>query len=177
MIHRALHCSIPVELTADRRIAGRVKRLAATSAVALGLIWVLAVTTLETPMAVDAALAAGWIMMPAFLVSSLWRPSFRYWLIVPSTLVGLGLVAVSLGWLPKDPAAAAGWLLMTVGVLLGGVMGLWLWFRVLPVPATLDDPFSAGRWALIALHIALITMGLALAIAALVSDPALPGSS
>lgn len=177
MIHGALHRSVPVELTADRRIALRVKRLAATSAVALGLIWLLAVTTLEAPVPVDTALAAGWIMMPAVLVASLWRPSFRYWLVVPSTLVGFGLVAISLGWLPEDPAAAAGWLLITVGVLLGGVMGLWLWFRVVPVPATLDDPFAAGRWALIALHVALITTGLALAITALMSGAALAGSS
>ena len=177
MIHEALHRSIPVELTADPRIARRVQRLAATSAVALGLIWVLAVTTLEAPVPVDAALAAGWIMMPAVLVASLGRPSFRYWLIIPSTLVGFALVAISLGWLPGDPAAAAGWLLMTVGVLLGGVMGLWLWFRVVPVPTTLEDPFSAGRWALIALHVALITTGLALAIAALVSTLALTDST
>ncbi len=175
MIHEALQRSVPVELTADRGIARRVKRLAATSAVALGLIWLLAVTTLEAPVLVDAVLAAGWIMMPTVLAASLRRPSLRYWLIVPSTLVGVGLVAVSLGWLPEDPAAAAGWLLMTVGVLLGGVMGLWLWFRVVPVPASLDDPFAAGRWALIVLHVALITTGLGLAIAALVSDAALPG--
>ena len=60
MIHEALHRPIPVELTADRRITRRVKRLAATSSVALGLIWALAVTTLEAPAPVDAALAAGW---------------------------------------------------------------------------------------------------------------------
>jgi hypothetical protein len=177
VIHEALHRSIPVELTADRRITRRVKRLAATSAVALGLIWVLAVTTLEAPAPVDAALAAGWIMMPAVLVASLWRPFIRYWLIVPSTLVGLGLVAISLGWLPENPAAAAGWLSMTVGVLLGGVLGLWFWFRVVPVPATLDDPFSVGRWALIGLHVALITTGLALASTALVATLALTGLS
>lgn len=177
MIHEALHRSIPVELTADRRITGRVRRLAATSAVALGLIWVLAVTTLEAPAAVDAALAAGWILMPAVLVASLWRPSIRYWLTVPSTLVGFGLVAISVRWLPEDPVAAAGWLLMTVGVLLGGAMGLWFWFRVVPVPTALDDPLSGGRWALIALHVACIVAGLALAIVAVVSTRALTGSS
>ena len=107
--------------------------------------------------------------MPTVLVASLWRPLIRYWLVVPSTLVSLGLVATSLGWLPENPVAAAGWLLMTVGVLLGGVMGLWFWFRVVPVPAMFDGPYSAGRWAVIALHVALITTGLALAIAALVS--------
>ena len=177
MIHQALHRTIPVELTADRRITRRVKRLAATSAVALGLIWLLAVATLEAPPAIDAALAAGWLTMPAVLVASLWRPLIRYGLIIPSTLVGFGLVAIAVGWLPDDPAAATGWLLMTVGVLLGGVMGLWFWFRVVPVPATLDDPLSVGRWALIALHVALITTGLALALAALVSTLALTGAA
>ena len=34
-------------------------------------------------------------------------------------------------------------------------------------PATLDDPYSAGRWALIALHVGLIATGLVLVIAAL----------
>jgi len=177
VIHEALHRSIPVELTADRRITRRVKRLAATSAVALGLIWFLAVTTLEAPVPIDAALAAGWILMPAVLVTSLWRPSMRYGLIVPATLVGSGLAAISLGWLPEDPIASTGWLLMTVGVLLGGVMGLWLWFRVVPVPATLDDPVSARRWALIVLHVGLITTGLALAFATLVSTVDLTGPS
>ena len=167
MIHAALHRPVPVELTADRRITRRVKRLAATSAVALGLIWGLAVTTLEAPVPVDIALALGWITMPSVLLASLWRPLIRYWLIVPSTLVGGGLVATSLAWLPEDQVAAAGWLLMTAGVLLGGVMGLWFWFRVGPVPTTLDDPSSAGRWALIALHVTLIVAGLALATTAL----------
>ena len=52
---------------------------------------------------------------------------------------------------------------MTAGVLLGGFMGLWFWFRVAPVPAGLDDPTARGRWSLIALHVALIVLGLALA--------------
>ena len=58
MIHEALHRPVPVELTDDRRIRRRVKRLAAVSAVALGLIWALAPATLEAPAAVDAALLA-----------------------------------------------------------------------------------------------------------------------
>ena len=177
MIHEALGRSIPVELTPDRRITRRVRRLAATSALALGLIWALAVATLEAPVPVDAVLAAGWITMPTVLLASLSRPSFRYLLIVPSTLVGLGLAAISLGWLPEAPAAAAGWSLMTVGVLLGGVMGLWFWFRVVPVPTTLDDPVSTGRRALIALHVTIIATGLALVIVALPSTPAPTGSS
>ena len=48
------------------------------------------------------------------------------------------------------------------GILLGSVLGLWFWYRVLPVPAALDDPFSPGRWTLIGIHIALIVLGLML---------------
>ena len=109
MIHQALHRSIPVELTDDLRIRRRVKRLAATSAVALGLIWVLALTTLDTPLLIEVALLAGWILMPAVLLVGLRRPSTRYWLVVPSTLVSLSLLAIAIGWLPADSTAAAGW--------------------------------------------------------------------
>ena len=175
MIHAALHRPTPVELTADRRVTGRVKRLAATSAVALGLIWGLSVATLEAPVPIDAALAIGWFAMPVILVASLRRPPLRYWLVVPSTLVGGGLLAISASWLPEDRTAAAGWLLMTAGVLLGGVMGLWFWFRVVPVPTTLDDPHSGGRWALIALHVGFITSGLVLVIGTLVRTRVLSG--
>jgi hypothetical protein len=70
--------------------------------------------------------------------------------------------AFCLEWLPTDRVAAAGWLLMTGGVALGGGLGLWLWYRLLPVPASLDDPFSCGRWALVALHVGLIVAGYAI---------------
>ncbi len=169
MIHEVLQRPIPVELTADRRITRRVKRLAATSAVALGLIWGLAVTTLEAPPVIDVVLAAGWLLMPTVLVASLVRPYVRYGLVLPSGLVSVGLLVIAVNWLPADPLAAAGWLLMTAGVLMGGLMGLWFWFRVVPVPAGLDDPTSPGRWSLIALHVTLIVLGLALAALPLVS--------
>ena len=138
------------------------------SAVALGLIALLVITTLKASILVGAALAVGWILIPVTLVASLWRPSVRYGLVVPSALVSVGLVAVCVLWLPGGSVAATGWLLMTAGVLLGGAMGLWLWFRVLPVPAVLDDPVSAGRWALIALHVAPVVAGLVLVVAAAV---------
>jgi hypothetical protein len=166
VIHQTLGRPIPVELTGDPRITRRVKRLATTSAVVLGLIWALAVTTLETPLLIEVVLAVGWVLMPAVLMVGLRRPSMRYWLIVPSTLVSLGLLAISIAWAPDDPTAAVGWRLMTVGVLLGGVMGAWFWFRVVPVPTTLDDPSAAGRWAFITLHVALITLGLLMVIVA-----------
>lgn len=153
----------PVELSDDARFAARVRRLAATAAVALGLIWALAVTTLEAPPLIGVALAAGWASMPAILLASLSRPRLRYALVAPSTLVGLGLLAISLAWLPASPMAAIGWLIVTAGVLMGGLMGLWFWFRLLPVPEALDDPFSPGRLALIGLHVGLIVTGLLLA--------------
>jgi len=152
-----------VELTRDPRFARRVRRLAGVSAAALGLVWWLAAMTLEAPAAVDAALVVGWLLMPLTLVASLARPRFRYGLVLPASLVSIGLLAVCIGWLPDDRLAAAGWLLMTAGVAVGGGLGLWLWYRLLPVPARLDDPFSAGRWVLIGVHVALVVAGFALA--------------
>ena len=154
---------LPVELSADRRFAGRVRRLAATAVVALGLIWALAVTTLEAPPIVGVALAAGWASMPTILIASLARPRLRYALVIPSTLVGTALLAISVAWLPLNAIAATGWLLMTAGILLGGLLGLWFWFRLVPVPESLDDPFSPARLALIGVHIALIVIGMGVA--------------
>ena len=51
---------------------------------------------------------------------------------------------------------------LLVGVALGGGMGLWLWFRVLPVPHALDDPASGGRWVLIGAHVAMVVAGVVL---------------
>ena len=159
----ALGRPLPVELTADLRFAARVRRLSLVSLVALGLIWGLAVATLGAPPIVIAALAAGWALMPTTLAASLVHPRLRYGLVVPASLVSAGLLAICVGWLPADRVAATGWLLVTAGVLLGGGLGLWFWFRVLPVPRVLDNPFSAGRWALIGLHVALVLVGLGLA--------------
>ena len=60
-------------------------------------------------------------------------------------------------------------MLVTAGILLGSVLGLWFWYRLLPVPSALDDPFSPGRWTLIGIHIAMIVLGLMLASAPLVT--------
>jgi hypothetical protein len=167
VIHAALGRAVPVELTADRRVRGRVMRLAAVSLVALGLVTGLAAVTLDAPPAVMASLAAGWILMPTALAWSLRELRARYLLVVPSSLVTVGLLAICVGWMPPAAPAAAGWLLMTAGVGLGGALGLWLWFRLLPVPAALDDPLAPGRWALIAVHVALVVVGWTLAATAL----------
>ena len=160
---QALRPMAPVELSTDRRFAGRVLRLARTALVALGVIWALATTTLEAPPLVSAALAAGWASMPTILLASLQRPRLRYALVLPSSLVGLPLLAISAAFLPSSMLAAAGWLLITAGILLGSIMGLWFWFRLLPVPAPLDDPFAPGRLGLIRTHIWLIVLGIGLA--------------
>ena len=159
----ALRRRTPIELSPDPRFAGRIRRLAGTASVALGVIWFLAVATLDAPLGIGVALAAGWLSMPAILIASLERPLLRYALVLPSTLVGLPLLAIAIAWLPAGPIAAAGWLLMTSGILMGGVLGVWFWYRLFPVPAVLDDPMSSGRWVLIAVHIALIVSGAALA--------------
>lgn len=162
-----MHRATPTELSADPRMARRVARLGFVSLVALGLIWALAAATLHAPPLVDGALAAGWVLMPTILFASLPRPRLRYGLVLPGSLVGLGLVAICAAWLPVGFAATAGWLSITAGVVLGSVLGLWFWYRLLPVPEGLDDPYSAGRWALIGVHVALIVVGLGLAATAL----------
>ena len=158
---------LPVELSADPAFVRRVRRLGLVSLVALGVIWGLAVMTLDAPPFVDGALLVGWALMPAVLFASLARPTLRYGLTVPATLVTVGLLAIVVAWLPPSPVAAAGWVLMFLGIGLGGAMGLWLWYRLLPVPAVLADPFSPARWLLIGLHVALIVVGMALASAPL----------
>lgn len=157
----------PVELSADPRIARRVRRLGYVSAVALGLIWGLAVTTVHPPIAISAALAAGWALMPALLFGSLARPVLRYGLVVPATLVGGGLIGLIGLSPPPSLLAEFGWLLVTAGVVFGGFLGLWFWYRLLPVPRFLDDPEATGRWALIALHVGLIIVGWMIAATAL----------
>jgi hypothetical protein len=149
-------------MSADPRFAGRVRRLAATSVVALGLIWLLWTLKLDTHPAVGVALAAGWLLMPLTLWLSLRRPALRYGLVVPSALVSFALLAICATALPADPLAGAGWLMLTAGILLGGVLGVWFWFRRLPVPARLDDPFAPGRWALVGVHVGLVVVGLLL---------------
>lgn len=100
--------------------------------------------------------------MPSILGFSLRWPTLRYVLVLPSFLVSVGLLAVCAMTPPANRVARAGWLFITVGVLLGGLLGVWFWFRWLPVPGGLAHPFSRGRRTLIAIHVFLIVVGLAL---------------
>jgi len=168
MIHAALERPIPIELTDSPRIIGRVKRLAVTSAIALGLIWWLADSTLAIPIEVSLLLVAGWFLMPVTLAASVARPSLRYALVVPSASISIALLWICLHGLPAAPIVAAGWISTTVGVLTGGVLGSWFWYRVLPVPLALDDPESPLRWSLIAVHVALVVGGVALSAVGLI---------
>jgi hypothetical protein len=149
-------------MTADARMAGRVRRLAVVSVVALGLIFALWSRTGRGEVLIGAALAAGWVLMPSMLVLSLRWPQIRYGLVVPSVLVGSSLLAICLFSPMPSTVTKVGWWQICAGVLMGGVLGGWFWFRWLPVPAQLNDPLSPGRWALITLHAGLIVVGLVL---------------
>lgn len=158
----------PVELSPDQRFASRVARLVLVSSVALGVVWVLATATEGVAGWIQVTLFVGWLAMPALLTVSLLRPRVRFFLVVPASLVSVGLVAICLTALPAEGAGRYGWLLLTTGILLGGVLGGWFWFRWVPVPSAFDAPFSRGRWLLIAIHAGLIVIGAALVTVGLV---------
>ena len=147
-----------IELTGDRRFRHRVRRLVAISAVALGVIWGLAFVE-EAPYWVLALLAVGWASMPTILAASLSRPSLRYALVLPVTSVSVGLIGM-VAAAPQD--TVTGWILIAAGILLGGFLGVWFWFRWLPVPRFFDDPYGWPRVTLIGLHLALVLVGAAL---------------
>jgi hypothetical protein len=152
-----------MELGPDQAFVPRVLRLTAVSSVALGIVWALAIATLEAPPAVHVALLAGWFLMPAILAASIAEPRLRYGLAVPATLVTVALIAVAIRWLPEEPLGAVGWLLLLAGIGLGGVLGMWLWYRLAPVPVELRDPFGPARWRLIGVHVGLLVVGAVLA--------------
>lgn len=135
-------------------LSGRVQRLAAVSVVALGLIWWFSRDVDDAGFA-PAALLAGWVLMPAVLLLSLRAPRVKYGLAVPATLVSLACL-----WLALQARPSAGWMLVSAGILMGGAMGAWFWFRWAPIPAAFDDHRSAPRIALVATHVALVTAGI-----------------
>jgi hypothetical protein len=153
---------VPVELSSDQRFAARIARLVVVSTVALGAIWVLATATDDVGGWIRAVLFAGWFAMPALLAVSLIRPRLRYLLVIPATLVTIGLAGICLTALPPSGAGRAGWPVLTAGIMVGATLGSWFWYRWVPVPAALDAPFSSTRWLLVTLHAGLVVMGMAL---------------
>ena len=137
----------------------RVARLAVTSAIALGLIWQLARRTPVHASGAEDALAAGWLLMPSILLLSLrWR-RWRYALVAPSLLVLGGLVWMCAVAPPAVGTARVGWLVLTVGIALGGLLGVWFWYEWMPVPERWRDPNARARWGFITMHVALVVAG------------------
>ena len=89
-------------MTGDPRFRGRVRRLAVTSGVALGVTWTMA-GTLDAPPWIDILLLAGWISMFTVLTLSLARPSIRRLVVVPSVMVTAALIGICL-WELRRPA-------------------------------------------------------------------------
>ena len=149
----------PKEMSDDPGFGRRIKRLVAISAVALGMISLLAILDGHVGRLSVVMLFSGWLLMPAILYTSLQTPPWRYLLMAPAGLVSAALVILTIGY-EGSPQAGLGWWLVTGGVLLGAGLGAWFWFRMLPVPDRLTDPFSAGRWVLIAVHTGLVVAGM-----------------
>jgi hypothetical protein len=152
-----------IEMTANRPFEHRIRRLIAVSTVALGVIWWLALAD-GAGVWMLALLGTGWVLMPPILALSLRRPMLRLALLVPAGAMSVGLVGMTLA---ASDATGVGWLLITLGILVGGSLGAWFWFRWLPVPRVFDDPYGAPRVALIGLHIGLVLTGVVLVVAGL----------
>jgi hypothetical protein len=103
--------------------------------------------------------------MPVLLALSLREPRVRYFVALPATLVTVALGATIVLGIAPTTLATAGWVLITAGILFGALLGMWFWYRMIPVPAGLSDPYATGRWMLIGIHTGLILVGLLLAIA------------
>jgi hypothetical protein len=147
-----------VEMTSDRLFAGRIRRLTAVSSVALGVITILAFDAIGWRWGAAVMIGLGWITMPVTLAASLRRPPLRYLLVLPSSLVSIGVLGTALTY-SGGGTSLVGWWMITAGIGLGASLGMWFWYRWAPVPARLDGPFSAARWGLIAIHVALVFVG------------------
>jgi hypothetical protein len=103
--------------------------------------------------------------MPTVLGLSLTRSSIRRLVAAPALMVTAALIGICLWELPRSGLARAGWFALTAGILMGGGMGVWLWYRWIPVPRAFDDPYARARSTLIAVHVALVVGGTALILA------------
>jgi len=153
-----------IELTHDPPFEARVRRLSVVSLLALGVVTGLAIRD-DAHLSIVVVLTLGWILMPTLLRASQRRPMLRYTLTIPATLVAIGLTIFCLTGLPSRTLAVAGWWTITAAIWFGATLGMWLWFRWMPVPQALDDPFSTARLALIALHVGGVLTGIALILA------------
>ncbi len=145
-----------VELTRDRLFEHRVRRLVAISAVALGVIWALAFVG-EGARWILVLLGIGWVVMPTVLALSLSRPMTRFALVVPASAESIGLIAMTMS---APGSTVVGWAFVTAGILFGGSVGMWFWFRWLPVPRAFDDPFGFSRLVLVGVHVGLVLIGM-----------------
>jgi len=148
----------PVEMSPNPGFASRVKRLTAVSATALGGIFLLVSLTGDAGWVASGLMIGGWVSMPVLLAKSLRQPRWRYLLAVPAGLVLASLLTVALGF-DGSALSRVGWWVMTAGVLVGGTLGGWFWYRWAPVPRPFDAPFARGRWMLIAVHAGLVVVG------------------
>lgn len=149
---------VSVEMTSDPQFARRIKRLVAVSGVALGGILLLQVATTDAGWVAVGLMIGGWVAMPSVLTGSLAKPQWRYLLAAPATMVSSSLIVTAVGF-DGSNSARLGWWLIVAGVLFGGTLGTWFWYRWMPVPRIFDEPFSAGRWALVAAHAGLVVLG------------------
>ena len=146
-----------VELTDDPAFTGRVRRLVLVSLVALGVITALAVRDHAATWVV-LLMVIGWALMPSLLFLSIRSPGLRYGLLVPGTAFPLGVLGMAVA---ASGAESIGWWLIATGLTLGGAQGIWFWFRWMPVPHQLDDPFGRSRLTMIVVHVALLLVGIA----------------
>jgi len=152
-----------LEMTTDRIFGHRVRRLVVITAVGLGVLAGFAYLD-GAPLWALGMLGFGSLSVPFTLACSLRRPRARRALLVPAVAVPIGLAGVAGA---ASEATAAGWIVALAGLAAGAFLGLWFWFRWLPVPWILDDPFGWPRVALVGVHIGLILAGGALIAAGL----------
>jgi hypothetical protein len=151
-----------IELTTNPWMTRRVHRLIFVSSVALGVITGLAVSN-DGPTWAVLAIAFAWFAMPTALWASVDRPVLRYLLVVPALSASVGLIGMAIA---TSGVVTAGWLIVLIGISTGGMLGMWFWYRFLPVPYSLDDPYGTPRLSLLAIHIALVLIGIGMIVAA-----------